>query len=166
MADNLPELAWMADRDGWIYWYNRSWYDYTGATPEQMEGWGWQSVHDPVLLPEVMDRWKRSLATGKPFEMTFPLRGADGVFRPFLTRIRPLRDSSGAISNWFGVNTEVADLHRVAEKLAEQKRVAETLNRTATQVAAELNLAASCRSSPTPQSRLRTPSSARSSTTS
>ena len=61
-----------------------------------MEGWGWQSVHDPEVLPTVMERWTSSIATGEPFEMTFPLRGSDGVFRPFLTRVQPVRDMSGA----------------------------------------------------------------------
>ena len=47
LADNIPQLAWMARPDGWIFWYNRRWYEYTGTTLEQMEGWGWQAVHDP-----------------------------------------------------------------------------------------------------------------------
>jgi PAS domain S-box-containing protein len=107
LADNIPTLCWIANGDGYIVWYNRRWHDYTGTTPEQMEGWGWQSVHDPEALPEVMERWTSSIATGEPFEMTFPLRGADGVFRPFLTRIQPVRDASGKIARWFGVNTEI-----------------------------------------------------------
>ncbi len=47
MANNIPNLAWIANADGWIYWYNNRWYEYTGTTPKEMEGWGWQSVHDP-----------------------------------------------------------------------------------------------------------------------
>ena len=35
------------------------------------------------------------------------MRGADGVFRPFLTRIVPLRDASGRGVRWFGVNAEI-----------------------------------------------------------
>jgi PAS domain S-box-containing protein len=85
MANAIPQLAWIAKSDGYIFWYNQRWYDYTGATPEQMEGWGWQSVHDPEELPQVLERWKASIATGLPFDMVFPLRGADGQFRPFLT---------------------------------------------------------------------------------
>ena len=97
----------MANPDGWIFWYNSRWYEYTGTTPEQMEGWGWQSVHDPATLPLVMENWKHSINTGEPFEMTFPLRGADGRFRAFLTRVIPVRDS-GNITRWFGTNTDVA----------------------------------------------------------
>ena len=112
-ADAMPQLAWIAHSDGFIFWYNRRWYDYTGTTPAQMEGWGWQSVHHPDELPRVLERWKGSIATGVPFEMTFPLRGADGRFRWFLTRVNPIRDASGAIVRWFGTNTDV-DVERRA----------------------------------------------------
>lgn len=108
LADSIPTLCWIANGDGYIVWYNKRWHSYCGSTSEQMEGWGWQSVHDPALLPSVMERWQQSIATGEPFEMTFPLRGADGVFRPFLTRIQPVHDRVGRVARWFGVNTEVS----------------------------------------------------------
>ena len=79
MANAMPQLAWMARADGYITWYNQRWYDYTGTTPEQMAGWGWQSVHDAEVLPKVMERWKTCLATGVPFEMEFPLRGPTDI---------------------------------------------------------------------------------------
>jgi PAS domain S-box-containing protein len=109
LADGIPQLAWMARSDGWIYWYNRRWYEYTGSTPEKMAGWGWQSVHDPARLPEVMERWGSSIATGQPFEMVFPLRGADGRFRPFLTLVTPLKDDAGKVVRWFGTNTDISE---------------------------------------------------------
>jgi two-component system, sensor histidine kinase PdtaS len=107
LAENIPTLCWMADHDGYIFWYNRRWHDYCGTTPEQMAGWGWQSVHDPDVLPLVLERWTGCIAAGEPFEMTFPLRGADGVYRPFLTRIQPMHDASGKIQKWFGTNVDV-----------------------------------------------------------
>jgi PAS domain S-box-containing protein len=140
LAEHLPQLAWMADADGWIFWYNRRWHEYTGTTPAEMEGWGWQSLHDPAVLPSVLERWKTSIATGEPFDMVFPLRGADGVFRPFLTRVHPLRDEEGRITRWFGTNTDISAQEATAKALAEEKRHLETLNRTAALVAAELHL--------------------------
>lgn len=107
LADNIPTLCWVARGDGYIVWYNRRWHEYCGTTPAAMEGWGWQDVHDPVELPEVIARWTACISAGEPFEMVFPLRGADGVFRPFLTRISPMRDATGAVVRWFGVNSEV-----------------------------------------------------------
>jgi PAS domain S-box-containing protein len=96
LADSIPTLCWSAGPDGAIDWYNKRWYAYTGAEPADMKGWGWQSVHDPEMLPSVLEAWKASIATGQPFEMVFPLRSADGRFRPFLTRAQPVRDATGA----------------------------------------------------------------------
>ncbi len=117
MVNAIPQLAWIARADGYIYWYNQRWYEYTGTTPEAMEGWGWQSVHDPRELPQVLERWKSSIATGQPFDMTFPLRGADGVFRLFLTRVVPLKDEQGQVRQWFGTNTDVTEQKHAEEAL-------------------------------------------------
>jgi PAS domain S-box-containing protein len=107
VAEYLPTLCWVAKSDGYILWYNRRWHDYCGTTPEQMQGWGWQIVHDPSFLPVVMEKWQACIAAGAPFEMVFPLRGADGRFRPFLTRIVPMRDAEDKVVRWLGVNTEI-----------------------------------------------------------
>ena len=115
LADNIPQLCWMANFDGGVFWYNKRWHEYTGTTSEQMEGWGWHSVLDPEILPQALEQWKDSIATGKPFDMTFPLRGSDGIFRPFLTRIMPVHDQEGKIVKWFGTNTDVT-----AQKLTEE----------------------------------------------
>src|SRR5579864_7016001 len=53
LADSIPQMAWMGGSDGSLTWYNQRWYEYTGTSPEQMAGWGWQSVHDPKTLPAV-----------------------------------------------------------------------------------------------------------------
>jgi PAS domain S-box-containing protein len=125
IADAIPTLAWTARADGYIDWYNARWYEYTGTTPEQMAGWGWQSVHDPAVLPDVMVRWQSSIATGEPFEMTFPLRGADGRFRRFLTRVTPLKDADGRVVRWFGTNADV-EAERGAREAAERANQAKT----------------------------------------
>jgi PAS domain S-box-containing protein len=146
LADLMPQLAWMARPDGHLYWYNRRWYEYTGTTLEQMEGWGWQAVHDPGELPKVLERWRASIATGQPFDMVFPLRGADGHFRPFLTRAMPLRGEDGRILHWFGTNTDISDQKRVEEEVRRlnaelEQRVRE---RTAELEAANKELDAFC----------------------
>lgn len=119
LADAIPQLAWMARPDGHIDWYNSRWYEYTGTNFEKMQGWGWQSVHKPSTLPQVMENWKASLESGQPFDMTFPLRGADGTYRPFLTRVMPFRDEQGHIVRWFGTNTDVSEQLQTQEELRE-----------------------------------------------
>ncbi len=118
MANSIAQLAWTAKPDGFIFWYNQRWYDYTGTTPEQMEGWGWQSVHDPQVLPRVMSEWTGVIAAGEPFDTEFPLRGADGKFRRFLTRAIPIKNTAGKVIQWFGTNTDVDELKRAEEEVS------------------------------------------------
>ena len=129
LADNLPTLCWIANPDGYITWYNRRWHEYCGTTPAEMEGWGWQSVHDPAVLPSVIDRWTASIATGQPFEMVFPLRGADGTFRPFLTRILPVHDRDGQLRRWIGNNIDISQQVAVEQELRLSQQKLEEANR-------------------------------------
>ncbi|HWL95305.1 MAG TPA: PAS domain S-box protein [Phycisphaerae bacterium] len=127
LANTIPQLAWMARPDGWIFWYNDRWYEFTGTTAEQMQGWRWEAVHDPMILPQVLERWRACLHEGVNFEMEFPLRGADGRFRWFLTRVAPLRDESERIIFWFGTNTDITDRQEVLEA---ERAAREELERT------------------------------------
>ena len=122
LAESIPNLAWMADGTGHIFWYNRRWFDFTGTTLEEMKGWGWQKVHDPKVLPEVMKLWGAALSSGEPFEMVFPLRRADGKFRTFLTRIQPVKDSEGKVARWFGTNTDITEQRNTEEELRRMNR--------------------------------------------
>ena len=118
LANSIPQLAWMAHPDGRAFWFNRGWYEYTGSTPEQMEA-GWKAMHDPELLPEVAERWAESVRNETPFEMEFPLRGADGVYRWFLTRVSPFRDDKGKVLRWFGTNTNIDEQRQLLRSLSE-----------------------------------------------
>ncbi|HET9087023.1 MAG TPA: PAS domain-containing protein [Acidobacteriaceae bacterium] len=138
LADSIPQLAWMAYPNGSIDWYNQRWYEYTGTTFEEMQGWGWQALHDPEKLPEVVARYNQSLETGEPFEMEFPLRGADGVYRPFLTLALPVRDSEGNILRWFGTNTNMEAQQRAEAALRQSEKLA-AVGRLASSIAHEIN---------------------------
>jgi PAS domain S-box-containing protein len=128
LANAIPQLAWMAKDDGWVFWYNDRWYQYTGVQPADVEGWGWQDVNDPRMLPEIMERWARSIATRTAFEMVVPLRGKDGVFRQFLTRVNPLRDSDGKVLRWLGTGTDISEHLRVEQGLRDTEGRLERLN--------------------------------------
>ncbi len=107
LADAMPQIVWTASADGAIDWYNARWYSYTGQIFEEAAGRGWQAVHHPDDLQEVMRRWPHSLETGEPFDMEFRLKDSDGAFRWFLTRVLPIRNAAGGIVKWVGTNTDI-----------------------------------------------------------
>ncbi|WP_170162326.1 PAS domain S-box protein [Caldimonas tepidiphila] len=114
LADNISQLAWTADGDGWVYWFNRRWYDYTGLTEEQALGWGWKQLHHPEHHERVMAGIRHSWDSGEAWEDVFPLRGRDGSYRWFLSRATPVRASDGSVLRWCGTHTDVTD-QRAAE---------------------------------------------------
>lgn len=118
LANSIPQLAWMTRPDGWIFWYNQRWFDYTGTTLEEMQGWGWRQVHHPDHVDRVIDRISQAFETGEPWEDTFPLKSKDGEYRWFLSRTVPIRDSDGNIIRWFGTNTDVTEQKRLEERQA------------------------------------------------
>ncbi|GGW26303.1 PAS domain S-box protein [Arenibacter certesii] len=122
IADNIPNMAWMTHANGSVYWYNKKWQDYTGTTLEEVEGWNWQKVIHPEYLQEVLAKWQQSLKARKEFEMIFPLKGADNGYRQFLTRVLPVYDESGEISNWFGSNTDITEHIEAKKRLEESEQ--------------------------------------------
>ncbi|PSR17612.1 hybrid sensor histidine kinase/response regulator [filamentous cyanobacterium CCP3] len=119
LADNISQLAWMADASGSVFWYNQRWFDFTGTTLGQMRGWGWRQVHHPDHVDRVVEKISHCFATGEVWEDTFPLRGKDGQYRWFLSRATPLRDEQGRVLRWVGTNTDITEL-RQTEKALEQ----------------------------------------------
>src|SRR6476660_2110682 len=117
LANSISQLAWMADSEGYIFWYNDRWYDYTGTTLEEMQGWGWQKVHHPDEVGRVVERIKVAFATGQPWEDTFPLRSKNGEYRWFLSRALPIADEEGRVVRWFGTNTDVTEQRELEQAL-------------------------------------------------
>lgn len=135
MANSIPQLAWMADADGNIYWYNQRWYDYTGTTEAEVIEWGWQKVHHPDHVERVVRQIRESFAAGEPWEDTFPLRSQSGRYRWFLSRAKPIRDQQGRVVRWFGTNTDITEQREYERHLREsdQKlRIAMNINRIGT----------------------------------
>ena len=117
LADSIPQLAWVARKDGFRLWYNLRWCEYTGTTSEEMQGWGWRTVYHADDLPKVLKQWEAAVAEGEPFEMVFPIRRADGQFRSFLTRVVPLRGPDGKLQQWVGTNTDITERLQMEESL-------------------------------------------------
>ena len=101
LANNMSQLAWMADSKGWIFWYNQRWFDYTVTTLKEMEGWGWKKVHHPDHVDRVVARIQKSWDSGAPWEDSRSLsevRTAIPLVSPAPCQVR---DGNGEV-RWFG----------------------------------------------------------------
>lgn len=138
-ADSIQNLAWIANSDGWRYWYNQQWYDYTGTTLEETEGWEWEKMLHPDHLIKVTAFAKEAWKKDEAYELTFPLRRHDGEYRWFLTRAFPVKDTDGNIERWIGTHTDIDDQVRMQQKKDEFISIASHEMRTPLTIAKSYN---------------------------
>src|SRR4051812_21307895 len=86
LIETIPALVVCALADGSAELTNRAWQEYTGYTPEQLSGKGWQAVIHPNDLTKFREDWGAALASGRSFEAEARLRSAKGQYRWFLIR--------------------------------------------------------------------------------
>ncbi len=112
VIDTIPTLSWCNLPDGPNEFLSKGWHDYTGVSPEEAHGWGWQVTFHPEDLPALMEKWKGLLLSGEPGEIEARIRRHDGIYRWFLIRVAPFRDESGAILRWYGTATDIDERKR------------------------------------------------------
>jgi len=122
VIDTIPTLAWCNLPDGPNEFLNKRWHEYTGFSPEESNGWGWQAAFHPDDLRPLMEKWRELLVSGEPGEIEARLRRHDGVFRWFLIRVEPFRDETGKLIRWYGTSTDIEALKQTQEKLREDER--------------------------------------------
>ena len=134
LADAMPQIVWTAEPDGGIDYYNQQWFDYTGLTLAQTQGWGWQPVLHPDDLAQCLDCWAESLQSGEDYEVKYRFkRAADGVYRWHLGRASAVRDEQGRIVKWFGTCTDIDEQKQIEDKLlsAREEMEERVIERTA-----------------------------------
>jgi PAS domain S-box-containing protein len=141
LAESIPQLVWIADQAGSVYWYNQRWFDYTGTKLADVEGDGWQRVHHPDHVYRVTEKFRAAIAREEVWEDTFPILGKDGIYRWFLSRAVPVRDETGQVVRWFGTNTDVTEqrfLSNASNLLAASLDMTATLEQVAKLAVPEL----------------------------
>lgn len=114
IADIMPQIIWSTLPDGFHDYYNRGWYDFTGAPEGSTDGEGWNGMFHPDDQEESWKRWSHSLATGEPYEIEYRLRHHSGKYRWTLGRAAALRNEAGDIVRWIGTCTDVDEAKRQA----------------------------------------------------
>jgi PAS domain S-box-containing protein len=116
MADNLPVMAWVGDREGVLRWGNRRFRDFFGLTMDEVDGFDWAAHIQPGSRDEMIGRIGASIAASGGWEATLPLvRKADGATRWLLARSVPMLDVKGDLYLRFGTATDITE-QRLAEE--------------------------------------------------
>jgi PAS domain S-box-containing protein len=116
LADAMPQVVWSTLASGAADYFNRCWYDLTGAPPEASYGDRWMQYLHPDDHVAARETWLRAVESGEDYEIEYRLRRADGEYRWMLVRGLPMRDKAGAVSRWIGTCTDIHEQKAAAEQ--------------------------------------------------
>jgi PAS domain S-box-containing protein len=116
LADSMPQHIWTADPDGNLNYFNKSVFDYSGLTLEQINKEGWLQIVHPDDRDGNVNQWINSVATGTGFLFEHRFRRFDGQYRWQLSRAVPQKNKDGKIQMWVGTSTDIHDIKELEQQ--------------------------------------------------
>ncbi len=130
IIETIPALAWTARPDGTAEFFNQRYLDFIGLSAERAAGWGWTAAVHPADMDGLTGTWRRLMRSGQAGAAEARLRRFDGEYRWFLFRANPLRDESGTIVKWYGINLDIEDSKRAADAILAREHELQQLTET------------------------------------
>ncbi|SFM63883.1 PAS domain S-box protein [Methylobacterium pseudosasicola] len=116
LVEVSPQVVWFGDEAGNVTYCNAYWYDYTGLPAGETGEASWLGAIHPDHREATRAAWLAAAGSGRPYEVEFPLRRADGQYRWFLSRAQPVHGADGSARSWIGTSI---DIHE--RKFAEER---------------------------------------------
>ena len=123
IANYMPQMVWLADHNGWNYWFNKKWHEYTGLSFEESEGWGWTKLLHPDHLEVQFENIRNALNNRKPWEQVSQFKGSNGKYRWFLSRANPIFNSQGKVDFWIGTHTDINAFKELENNYNQEKEL-------------------------------------------
>ena len=117
LAEAMPQIVWITEADGRNTFFNQQWVEYTGLSPEESYGDGWNKPFHPDDQQRAWDAWQNAINHNATYSLECRLRRADGKYRWWLIRGVPVNDETGTISKWFGTCTDIQDIKQIESDL-------------------------------------------------
>jgi PAS domain S-box-containing protein len=117
ITESIPGMIVVNSPEGDNEYANQRLLDFLGKKLADMNELKWLNLVHPEDADSVMDKWLHAIKTGRPMDVVYRIRRADGVYRWFQARVEPLVDVQGRILRWYGLLVDVDDQVKAEEAL-------------------------------------------------
>ncbi len=114
-------VTWSCPSSGLHVEPQPDWIAFTGMSAEEMRGYGWTKAVHPEDFTAWASAWREAVQRGEPFASEHRVRRHDGKWRWMSGRALPVRDESGEIVEWCGVNIDISERKEVEAALRESE---------------------------------------------
>lgn len=119
LADNAPVMVWVTDSNSACTYLSRSWYEFTGQTPETGLGFGWLDAVHPDDREWSGQAFQKANAEQRPFRLDYRIRRADGVYRWAIDAAAPRFGEDGSFLGYVGSVLDITDRKQIEDRLSE-----------------------------------------------
>ncbi|MBK3744938.1 PAS domain-containing protein, partial [Paraburkholderia aspalathi] len=109
VTESIPQIVWSTDECGRHDYFNNRWTEFTGIKVEATGPDTWKTLVHPDDWPIVDLAWRESLASGNTYDIDFRFRHHDGAYRWLKFLAKPIRDTDGNITRWYGTGMDIDD---------------------------------------------------------
>lgn len=102
VADHAPLMMWVTDKDGYCTYLNRTWYEFTGQTEQEAEGFGWLNAVHPDDSAEADRIFRNANENEESFRIEYRLRHKSGAYRWAIDAASPRFGPSGQFLGYIG----------------------------------------------------------------
>lgn len=114
LTDAVPAIIWITREDGYCTFLNKNWYDYTGQTKQEAQGFGWLNATHPDDKESTAKAFVEANNNQDYFNVSYRLRDKEGEYRWVMDSATPKFNENGDYEGFVGT---VVDIHE--QKLAE-----------------------------------------------
>ena len=109
IGESIPFGIWMAQPDGLMRYLSESFLQMSGQTMEQARDLGWMEGLSPESADQTKRDWAETVAARAPWNHELELQDSNGHRRTVLSRGFPIRDETGEVTSWAGINLDITD---------------------------------------------------------
>lgn len=127
MAEHAPVAIWVTDADGYCTYLNRQWFEFTGQSAQEAEGFGWLDATHPDDKAAAERTFVEANANREAFRFEYRIRHHDGTYRWAIDAAAPRISPSGEFLGYIGSVIDIHERREAEERLAlreEQLRLA------------------------------------------
>ena len=115
--DNSPVAIYEADAEGKCLFVNKKWCEFSGLTPEEARGDGWQRALHPDDREHIFKVWSQHAHSNKPWNFEYRFNTPTNVITHVWGTASALRNEHGEITGYIGVNIDISERRQAEEAL-------------------------------------------------
>jgi PAS domain S-box-containing protein len=126
MANYMPELMWLTNKDHELVQVNHAWLNFCGTTAEDSLGNLWFKLIHPEDIEKTLDERKQAFLKQHAYSLIFRFKKKDGSYRWMNMKGNPVYSNTGSFLGYTGVSLDITPVKEAQIQIKRQQELMES----------------------------------------